>query len=568
MTVSGHQLEQDVLDARTPDSIVGSLARLIWAAAHNGDKCPASYQPTATRLSNWFQRGQGRLECRNEASELLSDFFGTPAVWLLKSGVDGLWAFRLVLPAPVRVSDGEAEHGADDCPRYVGAEIAGKWFAENAEPFLAQINGERRARYEALPWDKVHEDWVSRRLESDARSVHPIAPIVRGWQKRPSLFSECTVKTTQAMTRRKTIVSDVRRVAWVNDISLDAAHADGQPMATRITDLGHAFGLSNTDEVVRRVYKPSEQMPLKLKGLGQLHTDWRLTALVCMGNGRSPVLASDVLVLMTVAHAVGKPVVLTEREGASLLARTRTGAFRRPVPGDFARFWNAAAALNCLALRDPRRSWRWGNLALVQADPVQRTVTLGPPTWLRNFREEGGRWTLTAEGSSAGKARIIAGGSGVAARLVTGIEYRLAASFDGRLGIAPDLRPARGRGGAGRVVRLPWHYALQLAGDGWDNTDQGATKAALQRYRRAVDRLIDKAGYLTPSPGEAARAGDSVEIVNVVRGGRSHEPALDVRASARFVEAAKQASSKQGGGMERVSLRTWLGMDAGVVTMS
>ena len=55
-----------------------------------------------------------------------------------------------------------------------------------------------------------------------------------------------------------------------------------------------------------------------------------------------------------------------------------------------------------------------------------------------------------------------------------------------------------------------------------------------------------------------AKAGDSVEIVEVVRGGRSRPASLRVRASARFVEAARLANMRNGQGYARVALTDWL----------
>ena len=55
--------------------------------------------------------------------------------------------------------------------------------------------------------------------------------------------------------------------------------------------------------------------------------------------------------------------------------------------------------------------------------------------------------------------------------------------------------------------------------------------------------------------GEAA-AGDSIEIVEVVRGSRAHPGGLRFRASARFVAAAVLSDNQQ---FRRVSLGDWLG---------
>ena len=49
-----------------------------------------------------------------------------------------------------------------------------------------------------------------------------------------------------------------------------------------------------------------------------------------------------------------------------------------------------------------------------------------------------------------------------------------------------------------------------------------------------------------------------MEIIGRTRGSRAHPAALRVRASARFVEAARLAGGK---GFETVTIADWLGLD-------
>ena len=65
-------------------------------------------------------------------------------------------------------------------------------------------------------------------------------------------------------------------------------------------------------------------------------------------------------------------------------------------------------------------------------------------------------------------------------------------------------------------------------------------RAAGQRYRRRVEALVI-AGYQVPRRSGIARAGDTIEIVDVVdgRGGRRRS-GLVIRASARFCAAVAQ----------------------------
>ena len=257
-------------------------------------------------------------------------------------------------------------------------------------------------------------------------------------------------------------------------------------------------------------------------------------------------------------HALDRPLILEEKQGAALLARTRDGEYRRPLKGDIKRFWEATENLAWLHFNDPSGSGRWANLAYVQADPINRYVSIGPPVWIRNWQRNGGKWTLTAEGGVSGKARIVAGEYGVTGRLITGIEYRLAAGYDGKPGVAPDLRPVS-KGGPGPIVYLSWRNVLYYMGEVWNEEDKKEDHAASARFRQRVELLL-KAGYHITVPGiqKEAEAGDSVEIIEIVRGSKSKTAGLRVRATRRFVEAARLANRKDGRGFETVSLLDWL----------
>ena len=255
--------------------------------------------------------------------------------------------------------------------------------------------------------------------------------------------------------------------------------------------------------------------------------------------------------------------MLIERQGAALLVRGRDLKPRGVQPQyDFKRFWEAAARLRVLLLFDPGGSGRWVEMATVEVpsvSPVDRVI-IGPPKWARPIR---GKWTLTAEGSAASLCRVTSGQQGLAGRIVTGIEYYLASGYSGRSGtVAPHLRPAdrRREGSPGLMVELDWRTVLSLSGDWWDLTDTARDNAARSRFNRAMATLRKRGYFVGDAPFAEAPAGDSVEIVDRVRGGRSRSAGLQVRASARFVEAARLAQEPEGAGFERMLLTTWAGI--------
>ena len=128
---------------------------------------------------------------------------------------------------------------------------------------------------------------------------------------------------------------------------------------------------------------------------------------------------------------------------------------------------------------------------------------------------------------------------------MAGLESRLAytpAAGRGKHGRIPSAhRPVR-PGRAGHQVFVPWREVLTLAGEHVP-PDAGAKSKDGRRYRRRVVALVET-GYYVPVTGGAAPAGDTVEIVKQVRGGRGREAGLVIRASAPFCEAVLRSQRR------------------------
>ena len=400
-------------------------------------------------------------------------------------------------------------------------------------------------------WDieHVHQHWRA----ADDSPRHPLAPLVAAWLARPREPPRARVTVTGGesvpMARRLAVVSHVRMARW----AVDTVPVDGAPMVARLPDPAAVFDPAGKRmERARKWtrYRPGEQGNLALRGLAPLPVDIRLAAL----SGVETVLAGDVLALWSVADALDRPMALDEWTGARLLARTRDGGFRRPQESDIRRFWDAAAVLRGTLLLDPTGTGRWAEVAHVESFPREDGVTIGPPSW-RRFGK-GVRYILTAEGGRAGRHRIAVGKQGAAGRLITGIEYVLGSRYLGKRGVAPDLRSARGKGGPGAVLTLPLPVVAALMGE----SDPIADKPTWRRVDRAIETARTKY-HSGPGRHDTAPAGDSVEIIGRTRGSRAHPAALQVRASARFVEAARRARRADGKGFETVTLSDWLGLD-------
>ena len=206
---------------------------------------------------------------------------------------------------------------------------------------------------------------------------------------------------------------------------------------------------------------PGEQGRLAFHGLAPLPVDIRLAALA----GLDTVLAGDVLMLWTVADALDHPMALDDQTGARLLARTRSGDFRRPQPSDIRRFWDATATLRGLLMFDPAAPGRWAEVAHVESFLQSGRVTIGPPSW-RRFGKTA-RYILTAEGGRSARARIAAGKQGAHGR--ADYRHRIRARRAVSRGARPCAGPsARVREGwaPGSVLTLPLTVVAALMGRG------------------------------------------------------------------------------------------------------
>lgn len=409
----------------------------------------------------------------------------------------------------------------------------------------------------------IPEKW----LEQDG-AWKALTPLVDAWLdaeplKRPK------VTAANRFTRRPAVISQAVRAAWRDERPLAAVEVDGEPMAARLRDIElkaaqpwphERLHKRQAQERKMRLLSPDQQMKMKLPWMPAFPRDMRLAVL----EGLHPALANDVHAMMVLAHALNPPgIELSPHEGAKLLARSLDGGFRHPKPKDVERFLDAALYLRLATIfyLDNQNLSMWREMADVKNLP-NGNIVIGPPPWMRGGR--GDQWRLTAEGGVAAKARVTAGKGGAAGRMVTGIEHRLTARWDGRPGIAPDVRSKPGD--AGDTVFVPWHEALHHRGDAWDRTDAKEEKAAAERYRATMER-IRAAGYFSPSPNprDTAPAGDAIEIVSLVRGGRGREAGMRVRASARFTEAARLANKAEGRGFNTMTMEDWMGYEGQIL---
>ena len=389
----------------------------------------------------------------------------------------------------------------------------------------------------------------------------PLSRIVRAWQNRPRTIETASTTQTSGVVRIPYRASEVLRRDWKPlDGDVNAVIVDGEPLAAWLKDITPPARGKKA-----RVYSPNKQgqmtLAISIEGKSKAKPVPLIAFEQFSDDLRSPI-ATDVAILMTVAHASNQDIRLTSAEGARFLARGLGGQARRVREPDKQRFEDAFAALHGMSqwVHCPDGICRL--YPLIKTDRINDDlVEFGPPTWAKN---QSGFYTLSGAFGQASAGRLVGqANDGGLWRTIYGVEYWLArapATWSQKrkkmVGSAKTLLPASGKAGPGQWEKIKWRQLLILSGECWDPADKREDAKARQRYKRRIERLQGygtektKSGkrvkkkiypsYFTPSPGSApAEAGDTVEFHQSKRG------YINVRATERFVAGAELASKSQ-----------------------
>ena len=517
-------------DQTEPVGIFRELARTTWGKAHEAGEawaradaeCPPARVPTLADMAAWTADGateDGATEAaRTEAAERL-----TALVLPDWQDARGKGAGAMIGPShpigepapagpwhvvPDRVDMAETQ-------RYLL--VTGL-----TRPSMATVAAPSLALYGRLVAD-AHRRWPG--------GPHPLAPLMVAWQAWKAAQGDPPdkVHVLVKQERRPPPTTEPLRLARMPGLlalmqaPLEAVEVDGEPLVSATPDARCRY----------RVLPPGqgELFPAP-RTLDKRATGGALVEAVASvplgGDERNPIRA-DLLRIGTLAYALTGSVRLTPGETSTLIVGSDTPQGREQA---LTLVW----LMRGMAIAPAGEPW-----AAFDAEPgaVHR---IGPPRWWldetgpRAYRLVGALFRrIPGEGRKAARW-------GSLERTLSGIEGALLwgpAAGKGRGGRLPDaVRPVR-RGGPGPKVRIPWHRVLRVSGEHVTPemlADRTATDRLNKRYQRRVDAL-QAAGYFVPHTNGAAPAGDTIEIVARVKGGRHHEAAIVVRATARFCAA-------------------------------
>ena len=404
--------------------------------------------------------------------------------------------------------------------------------------------------------ERLHSHWQAVRDRGEKKIPHILEPIIREWLKwviekmkaeGTRTVKKATVDKAGSLTSAPYVISETIRRQWEAVGSVDTVEVDGEPIVTQISQLPRNH----------KVFKPKgtagELIPMPTHR-GGMDKPIMLAAYEPFGSELRQAIAPDSAQLLTLAYAVNEPLQLSVRDGASLLARGKDGQLRTPQASDEQRFELAFAAISGLHqwITDERGINRFYPLTACDR-LINDRVKIGAAGWASD--RSAGRWTLTAGFGVAGQHRL-AGNTHANNiwRVIAGVEYWLARERFHISGphknISQALVPITGNTGAGQWYTLTWQELMMIAGDVWEWDDQQADTRGYKRFQRMRDALI-KHGYQVKGLNTPAEAGDTVEFLFEKRG------RVKVRATARFVEAARKASRAD---WETVNLTDWLGL--------
>ena len=522
--------------ASTPEKITEAAARFEWYERDGAD-CPAEHIPSEADLAAWLPNcpDAAQAEAREAATAmgLIGPAGDMPAVeqWRWQAMYGYEWK---AMEAALREYIGD---GVDVDAVLATLESHGAIVKHPRLVFAAGLSVQAgEAVRGVFVWDLVelHRRWTE--VSQGTRPQHPLVPIMAAWQGRPREIGHRHVIVPAFLGHRPL----VRVPAWLDLASfgeIEAVEVDSKPFATRT---------ATADALRKHTYRrrepvQGELIPGPRKLAGHEVGDVVLRALSrhpLTGDERSPI-RGDIYRLALVAFAISGAMTIHPAAGARFIGGRDTLANR-------ARWWAASESLPGLTITIDERTGEWRNLAVVDVED-SGIVHIAAPAWWRGkdrWRLAGGLFRPVLTGAEVERGTT-SGYWGGLARTIASFEALLAygpTAGRGKDGRIPDLlRPEFGKSGPGPWQRVPWRDVLRFSGEHM-REDAGRGSREEKRWQRRRD-AFESSGYVPTTDRGEATAGDTIEV-RPVRGSRTSEAGLMIRASTRFVEAVRKSMDK------------------------
>ena len=413
-------------------------------------------------------------------------------------------------------------------------------------------------------------------LQKNPDLRHPLAPLIRAWRERPTYIQpDKSLVLTAGKSRLTRIPNHLTTVAlaeWEEkEPQLRMVTVDGTPVASATANKPDFYRPRQPKRVLgqQKLFDlPGNREAESLVLLLMRSLERSMLPETGSIDRRAPIHA-DVFYTLSLACAMTKPLTVDlEQFGAWLTGRyttegihgnerdlLRKRAFRAL---DWARGWVMTKKGHPLALLDVNtvgllegraelRPWGWG-LALGTASVGWRLTGA--------VANAATRAAAASDGRTGDPTHSRASGFGTFGRIVAALEDHIGASGRRNDTDSRDrlLVPER-TGGPGPVDFITANSLMARAGFVWNPCDKKQANKMRQLWRSMIERF-DHGGYiLGTGPLAEAPAGDTVEVLDIVKGSGHKAGGIHFRASSRFVEAyAKTKGHRTGDGLDHTPL--------------
>ena len=370
---------------------------------------------------------------------------------------------------------------------------------------------------------------------------HPFAPLIEAW-----LLRQCEIKqrpenakalTINGLARTPNHMKTAALAPWESIPDARVIEVDGEPVSSPYHYRPKRPLNSDPNSLPLQIPGTRAAMDLRLAMLRHIEQHAHI-------DRRSP-LPNDTLYFMTLSAALIHPLIIhVDNVGAMMASHfSASGATPKQKKSWRDRAW-PAIAWSSMDIKLPSGHW----MPIVRVDRggdlPEGVIRIWPYEWPEGTTK-GFRLTGALTGQITRYDR-----KGSFPRLIAGIEDYIGSSNHLRQPVRP--------GGPGQTSEFLSYPALfARAGFHFDLTDKKDYNATASLWSRLQNK-IEENGYRLASLRAEAEAGDTVEVVDIVKGQPKSGGmgGLIVRASARYIEAHERFKRKRSKALDAVPLST------------